>query len=236
MRIIYFYTLTVLFLLFSGEDFVNKTYGQDKGFTSDTLQEVPYRGQVIKTNPLALLWSQIPLTGEFRLMYEQKQSTITSSLVSLSYIFKSPITSYIISNINSNSNNPNIQLSINGLRLQGMQRFYIFPNLFPRAEQRPEGIYLAPHFSINSTSDNFPGEFVSYNFINANILGGLQFFVGPIAFDIYAGLGYRDNFRRTDSRRNTHITQQNITQQMNALPMLPPNLKINFSTNIGISF
>jgi hypothetical protein len=155
-------------------------------------QESKSPTMVLKTNPMAALGGPIwvlivPITGEYRLMYEIKTTAKQSAMVSGSYLGPS-----LILNLDQiTSDTANIDgINTSGFRLQGAYKFYL-----SRDTEAPEGLYLAPHVSyakatIESVANPADkAEAVKMNF--SGLIGYQLISSGGFALDLYTGLGFK---------------------------------------------
>lgn len=146
---------------------------------------------VIKTNPLSALggpfwFTIIPLTGEYKLLFEAAVSDKSSVQFGAGYIGPS-----VLLNLDdlTNDNDGSISgINTNGFRVQGMYKFYISRDL-----KAPEGFYIGPHISyamaqIKNRDNNEKSEGTK---INVNGVFGYQLITsGGFSLDIYTGLGF----------------------------------------------
>ncbi|MCH8331158.1 MAG: hypothetical protein IH946_07230 [Bacteroidetes bacterium] len=188
---------------------------------------------VFKSNPLAMIWSQIPLTGELRLLYETVHSPKRTSVFGLSYIYLSPL---LRDSYDSLLQNLPFEPKINGFRIQGAVKHYILGTWLA-----PYGFYMGLHSSFNTVKIYIPKNspyrslynnyYAKITFINASVIGGLQIILfKTIALDVYGGLGYRYNFVQEFEYPNIK------SRKFDTETGVPQWLKISFSTNIGIAF
>jgi hypothetical protein len=145
----------------------------------------------IKTNPLSALggpfWVLIvPVTGEYKALFEIKTTEKTSLQVGASYIGPS-----LLLNLDELTNEgENISgIKTSGVKLQGMFKYFLSSDL-----SAPEGFYVGPHASfatakIKSVDD--ANDFVTGTKINVNGVIGYQLITsGGFALDIFTGLGF----------------------------------------------
>jgi hypothetical protein len=160
---------------------------------------------VIKTNPLAALGSPfwilfIPITGEYKLIFETKTFTHQSAYIGASYLGPSLV--FNIENLDlydSTGQAYDNGIRVRGYRFQGGYKFYL------TKEEAPKGFYLGPHIAYASAwilDKDEPSEYIKMTKLNVNALMGYQVITdGGFAFDVYTGLGvknrlwtYTDNF------------------------------------------
>lgn len=144
----------------------------------------------IKTNPLSALggpfWVVIvPITGEYKVLFETKVSNKSSFQIGLGYLGPS-----VLVNLDELSSEQGEISGINtsGFRGQGMYKFFVSRDL-----SAPEGFYLGPHFSYahakiedkSNADNNLQG-----TKINVNAVIGYQMITsGGFTLDIFTGMG-----------------------------------------------
>lgn len=149
---------------------------------------------VIKTGLFAPLWGPIPLTSEYRLVYEAPTSTHTSIQIGASYLGKIFWAWPLIIDSLKQNNPIATQITIKGFRAQFAFKYYPAKN-----QMAPEGMYIAPFLSYSSvkfgsTFTNLYQSYISAVYMNANLIMGYQFFYkNELAIDFYFGMGYRKN-------------------------------------------
>ncbi len=147
---------------------------------------------IIKTNPLSALGGPfwlvvIPLTGEYKILFEVKTLPSQSFTIGASYIGPSLLLN--LDDISASGTNIS-GINTAGYKVQGIYKFYI-----NREAEGIEGFYLAPHFSYATASitslDN-AADVLTGAKLNINGLIGYQLISdGGFALDIYTGLGFR---------------------------------------------
>lgn len=213
-------------------------------FPHDTLKVPKTRLNILKTNPFALLASQVVLaidsppipllTGELRVMYELVELPKQSTVIGLSYIMQSPLfTDTVDVHLRKRFG---LTLRINGVRLQVAQKFYF------TKWNSPQGLYIAPHASYNWSKWSFyyttysgtrGNNAVTYffNYINVNALFGFQKLIRKkVAFDVNVGVGFRYNFYKEKN------SQTIIPIKLGEGTPLPSWLKLSFTSNFGFAF
>jgi hypothetical protein len=179
----------------------------------------------IKTNPLAVLggpfWILIvPITGEYRVMFEARTLPKQSVEIGLGYLGASSI-------INLGKLGDSISLSIGGFRGQIMYKFFI------TRDKAPKGFYVGPYFSYatatfrngNKSSDN-----VTATKINGAIILGYQVITkGGFALDVFTGLGFKNiKYSVSLANKSTSFDMSNLTGKNGA--------NVNFGLNFGFAF
>lgn len=192
------------------------------------------RLNVVKTNPFALLISQIPFTGEARLLFEHMLTARQSTTFGLSYVFPNFIIRSTLEDLN---NQYNVELRLRGYRVQGGYRFYLSNKSFAS-----DGFYIGPHASLYSAKlyeKNFKDGYLQINFANINLLWGYQVLLWDFfAIDTYMGVGYRNNFDivKESSAPNAPVTFNSIANTPDFALLYNSNFKFSFSVNIGFVF
>lgn len=202
-------------------------------FPHDTLKIPKTRLNILKTNPLAIALSQVPWTGELRVMYERVELPKQSTVIGLSFIMLSPLLADSIQAYYKRTNG--VYVRIFGFRFQAAQRFYL------TQWNSPEGFYVSPHASYNITKWSFyyaytgASKKVVYsalvNFININVLVGFQKLIRKkLAIDVNIGVGYRYNFfKEKNSQTVVPIDFEKDTG-------IPNWLKLSYTSNFGFAF
>ncbi|MDX2413835.1 MAG: hypothetical protein QNK33_01470 [Bacteroidales bacterium] len=148
---------------------------------------------VIKTNPLAALGGPfwvviIPLTGEYKALFEIK--TLAKQSVTIGASFLGP--SLLLNMDEITTEGEDISgINTAGFRAQLWYKFYI-----GRDKEAPEGFYLGPHISYataNLTSKDVTSDKLSMVKLNVNAVIGYQLITsGGFAFDVFTGLGLKN--------------------------------------------
>ena len=147
----------------------------------------------IKTNPLAALggpfWvAIIPVTGEYKVLFEAKTLPKQSVTVGASYIGPS-----LLLNLDELSADGEDISGINtaGFKVQLMYKFFISRNT-----EAPEGFYVGPHGSYASasiTSKDVLEDKIGMTKMNVNAVIGYQMITdGGFTLDFYTGFGFKD--------------------------------------------
>lgn len=183
---------------------------------------------VIKTNPLALIISQIPFTGEARLMYERAFSHRNATMVGISYVFPNFL---IIDSLQALSNRLNLTISMAGFRVQAAQKVYLSSK-----KRAPYGLYIAPHASVYSARIYIRQNrsfYLNTVFTNVSLIAGYQIIImDALALDVYTGLGYRYNFLNEKNGVGMPLTTTSLHTDF----PYRSHVKLTFSINAGIFF
>ncbi len=200
---------------------------------------------VFKVTPYMLVWGPIPFTAEYRLTNEWITGRQRSTQLSISYLGKSPILANIEDSLNNGTNNGYraIKIRVRGARLQLSHRFYlndILQGLTIRHrinEYAPNGYYIAPHFSFSTAEFTTPylrtvDSYLRFTHTNINLLIGRQFFFWPhMCFDLYTGLGYKNNIW-TEKAPSNNLRRVNP----NDMGIYKGNFKFTLGVDIGFYF
>ena len=145
----------------------------------------------IKTNPLAALggpfWLAIvPLTGEYKVLFEAKVAPKASFQFGAGYIDPSALLN--LDDL-TNEGDSISGIKTSGFRVQGMFKYFLSRNL-----QAPEGFYIGPHVSFATAqlkSKDNAANYIKAQKINVNGVIGYQLITsGGFALDIYTGVGF----------------------------------------------
>lgn len=144
----------------------------------------------LKTNPLSALggpfWVTIvPITGEYKILFETKVSQKSSFQLGLGYLGPSVLINLdeLVSDGSSVSG-----INTSGVRVQGMYKIFLSRDL-----SAPKGFYVGPHVSFASAaikSKDDPTDKITAQKINVNGVIGYQLITsGGFCLDFYTGMG-----------------------------------------------
>lgn len=208
---------------------LNLSFSQNFSMDSLLKEKQQYPRNILKTNPLAVIWSQIPLSGEIRMMYERVTNPNDAAVIGISFIIPSIL---IADTIRAIEKQLGINLKMYGFRIQIEKKFYLSPINNGKA---PKGIYVAPHASVYTSRWYIKGQenrFFQANFCNINFLVGYQLLLWKtIALDACAGLGYRYNYYLEGNSQNPFPIDKG-----DDFLEIPNWLKISLVVNAGIAF
>lgn len=210
----------------------SSVFSQNKDILLNIEQLKTRKENVIKTGIFAPLWGAIPLTSEYRLVYEAPTSMRTSIQIGGSYLGKNFwIWPLIIDSLKQN--NPiATQITTKGFRAQIAFKYYLFKD-----QISPDGLYIAPFLSYSSVKfgsayTNVYQSYLRAVYMNANLIMGYQFFyMNELAIDFYFGMGYRKN-----SWVIYELGQQNKILNENDFQLWPWPVKIVLGINVGITY
>jgi hypothetical protein len=145
----------------------------------------------IKTNPLSALGGPfwlvvVPLTGEYKALFEAKVSEKSSLQIGAGYIGPS-----VLLNLDDLSSDGGeiTGIKTSGFRVQGMFKFFISRDL-----SAPEGFYMGPHVSYATAQLKNKAnsvESMKGTKFNVNAVFGYQLITsGGFALDIFTGMGF----------------------------------------------
>lgn len=180
---------------------------------------------VLKISPIALLFGQIPLTGELRVMYEMATAPRQSSFIGASLNF----TGVFLSLVNVlDTTLTNQKYRFFGGRAQFAYRFYLL-----KKKEAPNGLYVAPHFSFNYAKFELKNgyDWQKFYYINGSIQFGYQVIAGHFAFDVCTGLGYKNNF--TNYYNGARVKRYQLPED--AHPIIQ-HIKPTLNVSLGYAF
>jgi len=195
---------------------------------------------VLKTNPIALLYGCIPgYTAEARLVNETAVSLYQTVFIGASYLFKGlPL---VLAEQDSAQNPSGVKLKVNGWRVQAGYKFYINGFMAHKRKKMtglaPRGLYVGPHISYATArfTTNYAksiGVYYRINFFNVDIQTGYQLIAGKhFALDVFTGLGYMKN----DIIYYEKSTSYNVDTEEDGY-FYNSNLKFVFGFNLGYAF
>lgn len=194
---------------------------------------------IIKTNPLVPVWGSIPLTSEWRLLYEMPFSHNQSFQVGASYLGKSPILKLAEDSMVGQG----IEFVVKGFRLQGGYRFYF--TLFRNYKQEPFnyiplGLYVSPHLSYSTATFTTRAASVRNIYIqgthyNINLLLGYQYYsllFDNLVIDLFIGFGWKENYWEENVNGITRPFVLNATNT----GYYSSNFKFSLGFNAGFRF
>lgn len=194
---------------------------------------------IIKTNPLPILWGPIPLTSEYRLIYETSTFYNQSVSIGVSYLGKNMLVN-LFSLIDSSLRSDWEKLKIRGIRGQISYKFFIGKKK-PHKIYGPHGLYIGPLLSYSSAKvtdeyfsvrRNFYMKFANFNL---NCITGLQIIAfNKFSFDMFSGLGYRYNVFIVNYLNQPNISRM-IILPLDDVPFFK-NLKFTLGFNLGYCF
>lgn len=174
---------------------------------------------VIKLNPLRILWAQIPFTGEYGLTYERAFPTKLAAQIGLAYTGPSALI-----NLEDLTDSIGAGISVGGVRVTPSVKFYL------TSFSAPKGFYISPMLSYNTAkfkSNENPNDYLKATFFNVNLLGGYQIIAGgAFALDIFTGVGFKNNNWEFNNPSNSIF----ITQAGGS------GAKITLGFNAGVAF
>jgi hypothetical protein len=172
-------------------------YGQvdsDTGFVGFKAPKLAYKSSAIKIGTIPLLVGEIPYCGEIRITYEHSIASNQSLLLGVSYDF--PSITLLIASMQMGS-------GIGGFSWRG-GRVMLGYRWYPLKDAKaPQGFYAGPLLSgnfLNIKDKQNAATYETMDYLNASMVTGYQVLAhNGFTFDIFGGLGYRDNFISHDS-------------------------------------
>ncbi|HDJ32752.1 MAG TPA: hypothetical protein ENF21_01450 [Bacteroidetes bacterium] len=161
-----------------------KAYGQEEAdykFTLKTNLLAAFAG------PIWVTWI-VPVTGEYKVLFEAKTFKKQSLQVGASYLGPSVFVSALKNELGDSAD---VDVGVNGFRGQLWYKFFL-----TRDSDGPSGFYASPHFSLASArieNKNEPDDYVNATKLNIHGVLGYQLITrGGFVLDIFTGLGFRD--------------------------------------------
>lgn len=190
--------------------FCGLCFGQQNEDASERL--LPPKA-ILKSNPFAVFQGPMKWSSEYRMTFEHVLRSRKSYVLSASYLGRS-----VMDNI---FNNDIFVKKYQGFRGQAMLRFYLSKKYYS-----PRGFYVGPHASFSylekreSYNLYLHKEYLSY--ANVNFIAGYQTIIGKtLTFEIYGGLGVKQNTRLQRDSSNGNDNSQNT------------NIKFSFGSSVG---
>ncbi|MFW6227278.1 MAG: hypothetical protein ACOC31_04165 [Bacteroidota bacterium] len=155
----------------------------------DTLASIHDDYIMIKTNPLTVLWGAVPYSSEYRVTFESNTRMSEYLNIGVAYLGRNIILLDGYSPIQN----------LSALRFNGYKVHFNYRWKISRSRNLPEGLYLGPHISyaymkITNRQLQNRNEYAFIEHLHAAMLVGYQAKLFDIFyFDIFAGLGYKNN-------------------------------------------
>ncbi|MCF8298519.1 MAG: hypothetical protein K9J13_13310 [Saprospiraceae bacterium] len=187
-------------------------------------------GDIIKTNPLPIIWGVIPFTSEYKLIYEMVTQPKQSISLGASYLGKTILWDLFQDTTQTVYGQPEIKIS--GYRVQGMYKFY-FTNKYA-----PRGLFIGPHISYSSAKYTYQQTQINYNYLkishfNVNCLIGYQDVIFDlISIELFVGAGYKNNiWEEHKTKTNFRVIKDNDMSNF-----YNSHQKFMAGFNIGVAF
>lgn len=177
-----------------------------------------------KTNPFTIFWGPIPYTSEYRILEEFRLNLNQTFTVGASYLGLSP---FIAMSANAHRGNGQPKIIVQGLRFQAAYKYYFEEGCFA-----PEGYYMGSMFSYSSAmltyqQANVFQNYLKMHYLNVTFITGRQYFFGNVAFDMFIGMGYKNN------TYEEHYTTNYKYFDPRDFPLLKTHFKFVAGMNIG---
>ncbi len=221
--------LTLLFLLVFFKGFAQFIENDDDDIKKNINDYRP--ANVLKTNPLAIISSPMPLASEYRLIMEHQINNNSAFFVGGSYLGKGLFLSMLEESNNAQYPNNQFFYALYGYRAQGGYKFYY-------NGKSPKGFYVGPFISYLSSHIKEKGapissEYIKVTYFNVNLVFGHQFIIGDVfSIDICSGWGYKNNEYFYYTQQNNPA--QDLTDDMPESAF--QHLKFVFNFNFGYKF
>ncbi len=220
--------LSILLFLFFFKGF-SQFIEDDDNIKKDINKYKPVN--VIKTNPLAILGSPMPLASEYRVILEHQINKKSTFFVGFSYLGKGILLKSYEESYNSSNSGTPFYYALYGFRAQGGYKFYY-------NKKAPKGFYVGPFVSylsaiIKEKGTSFKSEYIKTTYLNTNIVFGHQFIIGDvITIDICSGWGYKNNeffYYNTQNGSPQNLVDETISSYLS-------HVKFVFNFNFGYKF
>lgn len=172
---------------------------------TDEKVKYPYQPIVIKTSPTAFLWGGVfPMTAEYRLMVEMPSARKQTEQLGISLLGKS----ILLKAIEKAAGYQSLLYKVKGWRLQYAHKFF----LIGKKKYAPYGFYAAPMVSFTNAKISrglnryYKNVYYDVKHFNMNIILGVQGGGNKrLTFDLYFGLGYKNNKISYHYSNNTFV-------------------------------
>lgn len=191
---------------------------------------------VAKISPIALISGGIPGTAELQLTGEFVSGFRTSSSVSVSALFKTPLASVIDGVFQTNGE----KITVSGYRFQLNYRYYFGESLIGDRRVAPYGLYVAPWLSyasakISTKSFLQRNQYIRAAHFDMGIMLGDQL---PeviwewFDLDVFIGFGYKRNewFEVQSLTNVTSVDMSGLGELYNS------NFKVKLGVLVGVPF
>ena len=186
---------------------------------------------MIKSNPLPIIMGQIPISSEYRIVYETALAHNKSLMLGVSYLGPNV---FLLSLLYEPDEVKNI--IITGVRGQIAHKFYLIEEGYSTNNRYPQGYYLAPHVSYSNVKFTYKfANTYNYNirfkYFNLSMLMGYQFVYREyLVIDAFFGLGFRYNIIEANAANQSNIYNADLFpwDDDSILRYLKPTLGFNF--------
>lgn len=190
----------------------------------------PFRyNDIIKSNPLPILWGSVPFTSEYKIIYEIVNQPKQSISIGASYLSRHVLWDLFRDTNQVVYSQPEIKIS--GFRIQGLYKFYFTKHYAPR------GLYIGPHISYSSAKYAYQQSQINYDYLkishfNINCLLGFQEVIYGACFELFVGAGYKNNiWEEHKTKANFRVIKDNDMGSF-----YNSHLKLMLGFNLGIAF
>lgn len=159
-------------------------------------QKIDTYRNIIKSSPTALLggpiwaFAVVPMTAEYRLVYEFHVRMKETALIGFSYLGPSAATDFgQISNTNSTGQLV-FDIAVRGYRAQAGYRYYFDDD----THMAPYGFYIGPHatYAYCKIYDEInPSDYIEAVKWGGNFIVGYQLIKHGLAVDVFIGAGFK---------------------------------------------
>ncbi len=192
-----FFTFFILYLTFS---LPAVSQQNNSLLTTYKSKEVPLEQPsiILKTNPGTMLIGPIAYTSEYRIAFEIPTYLYYGIQIGVSYLGENLFLGLMEKDTTTVYGLPAkpYDLVVRGFRLQFTYKRYVFQKTFGYA---PYGIYIALHYSFSKAYITFRPlnmykEYIFAVHENYDLIAGYQFKISRFVFDLFSGVGYKNNF------------------------------------------
>jgi hypothetical protein len=202
-------------------------------------QEIKNSRQLyLKTNPLRVLIGPLLLSSEYRLLAEFQINRNQSFEIGASFINRGALFEQFFDSTGTSLDD----FVINGFRIQGGYRVYLFNNFFYKNQIRDTpngitGIYITPHASymnmrISTKQALKSGYYYNIFLVDGNVKLGVQLSFGKFILDSNIGVGYKQNDLYFVDPHN--VTKEKTPDGLEFV--FDSNLKLHLGLNMGWKF
>jgi hypothetical protein len=225
--------------------FIHCSAQQDElqGFKGFSTPRSTHNSGLLKTNLIPFLVGQMPFTGELRLTYERAIAKKQSVTIGASYDYPN----FILAAAGSGGGHGGGRrgngggyagrgggitgVSIEGGRVTLGYRYYPLKNAVAL-----KGLFVGPYLSYNAANireKNNSSEYEVANYANASAITGYQLvFPKHWSFEIFGGIGYKDNFSLHYDAAADRVFEQYRFFQNSAMN----HIKLVVQMNFGYAF
>jgi hypothetical protein len=185
---------------------------------------------ILKTNPLLLLWGSMPFTSETRLMYEFELGKTETLMLSFSYYRTTPFLRWN----EEPKGTANENWYIGGFRFQVMKKYY-FGKHATTAQGKYTG-FLFSHHDVKYAPYRLHLKGTDFRIVSTSlcwVVGKQRKWLNAVTYDMYCGIGYKNsnlNINYWNGKKTSYSFDNEIDR------IILSHLKVCAGFNIGYSF